>query len=327
VRRREFVAGLAGVAALPIAAYAQQRGRIAKVGYLDTLKVGDPESLRERKIFEQALSKAGWTEDQIVIDFRSAGGEDDRIRQVAAELIVDRPQVILVRGTQAAIILKAQTSNVPIVFTNVADPVGNGLVASLAHPGENITGFASVEFSLGGKWLGLLKQLSPDMRRVLLFYSADNPNWYGYLSSITSAAKTLFVEVSTAAVERPEQFASALEAFGRLIGGGVIAPPSALLAVHREQVAELAIKYQLPMIFPYRYYAASGGLLSYGSDGVDLYRRAASYVDRVLRGESTADLPVQMPTKLELIINLKTAKALGLTIPETLLATADEVIQ
>jgi putative tryptophan/tyrosine transport system substrate-binding protein len=327
MRRREFIAGL-GAAAWPVVVRAQQRDDVPKVGYLDTLEVDDPEGQRERETFAQALARAGWTADRIFIDFRSAGGEDARIRQVSTELLVDRPRVILVRGTQASIIVKAQTTNVPIVFTNVADPVGNGLVTSLSHPGENVTGFASVEFSLGGKWLGLLKQIAPDLKRVLFLYSRDNPNWHGYLSSITAAAQVVSVRVNATAVARPEDFASALETFSRLGGGGgVINAPSALLAVHRDQVAASAIQYRLPTIFPYRYYAVSGGLLSYGSDGIDLYRQAAAYVDRILRGERTTNLPVQMPTKLLLVANLKTAKALGLTIPETLLATADEVIQ
>jgi putative ABC transport system substrate-binding protein len=203
VKRREFIAWL-GAAAWPVVVRAQQQDQIPKVGYLDTLRVDDPEGRREREIFKQALANAGWTAGRILFDFRSAGGEDARIRQVAAELIGGRPQVILVRGTQASIILKGQTAGVPIVFTNVADPVGNGLVTSLSHPGDSVTGFASVEFSLGGKWLELLKQISPNMSRALFLYNSDNPNWRGYLSSITMAGKTLSVEIDATAVSRPE---------------------------------------------------------------------------------------------------------------------------
>jgi putative ABC transport system substrate-binding protein len=200
-------------------------------------------------------------------------------------------------------------------------------VASFAHPGGNVTGFASVEFSLGGKWLSVLKSIAPDVTRAMLLYSPDNPNWVGYRRAITAGSAALSVEVTASPVTTVDEIERAYESFARQPGGGVIAVPSAFLGGQRERLAALAIRHRLPAIYPYRYFAASGGLVSYGSDTVDLYRQAASYVDRILHGEKPSDLPVQAPTKFELVVNLKTAKALGLAIPETLLATADEVIQ
>jgi putative ABC transport system substrate-binding protein len=287
----------------------------------------DPEIRSEREAFEQALAKLGWSAGRVAIDFRYGGGDDARIRAAAAELVDRRPQVIVVRGTQTAIILKRQTSSIPIVFLNVADPVESGLVESFSHPGGNVTGFASVEFSLGGKWLSVLRGIAPNVTRAMLLYSPDNPNWVGYQRAITAGSAALSVDVTASPVTTAAEIERAYELFGRQPGGGVIIVPSAFLGGQRERIAALAVRHRLPAIYPYKYFASSGGLVSYGSDTVELYRQAASYVDRILKGEKPSDLPVQAPTKFELVINLKAAKALGLTIPETLLATADEVIQ
>jgi putative tryptophan/tyrosine transport system substrate-binding protein len=261
------------------------------------------------------------------IDYRAAGGDEARIRELAADIVSRRPRVIVARGTQASVILKRQTDRIPIVFHSVADPVENGLVASFSHPGGNATGFTSVEFSLGGKWLSILKSIAPNVTRVMLLYNPYNPNWTGYQHALLAAASTLSIDVTVSAVRTAAEIERAFATFGGQPGGAVITVPSPFINVTRERIALLAIRHRLPAIYAYRYFALSGGLISYGADDVDVVRQAASYVNRILRGEKPSDLPVQAPTKLELVINLNSARALGLTIPETLLATADEVIQ
>jgi putative ABC transport system substrate-binding protein len=323
MRRREFIAGL-GSAAWPLVARAQQ----PSIGVLMGRGEDDPEIGSEHKAFEQTLARFGWVVGRnIEVEYRTAGGDDARVRAFAQELVGKLPSVIVVYGTQASVVLKGQTGSIPIVFLNVADPVGSGLAASIPHPGGNFTGFTLLEFSLGGKWLSVLKEIAPHLTRVMFLYNPDNSNWMGYQHAIKEAAAALPVEVTAAAVSTVAGIASSLASFGREPGGGVIVVPSGFLTANREQVTALVIQHRLPTVYPYKYYAKSGGLISYGSDTVDLYRRAASYVDRILKGEKPGELPFQAPTKFELVINLKTAKALGLTIPETLLATADEVIQ
>jgi putative ABC transport system substrate-binding protein len=324
VKRRDFIAGLGSAAAWPVVVRAQQV--LPLVGVLKTRSEDDQEDSVERDAFEKGLAKFGWVAGRnVTIDYRAGAGDDGRIRALGAELVGKRPQVIVVRGTQASIIVKRLTASIPIVFLNVADPVESGLVASFPHPGGNATGFASVEFS--GKWFGVLKEIAPNVTRVMLLYSPENPNWIGYQRALMAVASTLSIDVTASAVTTADEIERAFQSFGLQPGGGVVTVPSGFLGVNRERIAALAMLHRLPAIFPYRYFTASGGLVSYGSDTVDLMRQAASYVDRILKGEAPSDLPVQAPTKFEFVINLKTAKSLGLTIPETLLATADEVIQ
>jgi putative ABC transport system substrate-binding protein len=235
--------------------------------------------------------------------------------------------VILVNGTQATAILQQKTRTIPIVFVNVADAVASGFVASMAHPAGNITGFTSVEYSLAGKWLNILKDIAPSTTRVMVLYYPGNANWTGYLPTIQSGARSLGVNLSATPVNTPKETAQRIEAFAAEPGGGMIVLPSGLTIANREEITALCLQRRLPAVYAYSFFASSGGLASYGSDTVDLYRRAAAYVDRILRGEKPGELPVQAPTKFELIINLKTAKAMGLTVPPTLRALADEVIE
>jgi putative ABC transport system substrate-binding protein len=327
MRRREFITLLGGATAWPLAARAQQQNQVKQIGWLGTDE-RDPLTQTIAQAFDQEMAKLGWTVGQnIRVDRRGAPGDDSRIRGYVAELVGKIPDIILVQGTQATAILKQQTSTIPIVFVNVADPVASGFVASFAHPGGNITGFTSVESSLAGKWLSILKDIAPGVSRAMVLYYPDNSNWVGYLRSIEAAAPPLGVNVSAARAVTSDEITRQMETFAREPGGGMIVLPSGLMAVNREVITSLAVRHRLPAIYPYGYYATSGGLASYGSNFVDLYRQAASYVDRILKGEKPADLPVQAPTKFELVVNIKTAKAIGLMIPEAFLLRADEVIE
>jgi putative ABC transport system substrate-binding protein len=246
---------------------------------------------------------------------------------LAAELVALSPDVIVANGTPMTDIVRRLTGTTPIVFINVADPVASGIIGSFAHPGGNVTGFTSVQASFAGKWLGLLKDMAPRITRVMFLYSIQNSNWNGYLRAIEAAAPGAGVAASGTAVASSEEISNAIETVARESNSGMIVQPTGLMSDQRETIITLANQHRLPAMYPYNYFAASGGLASYGSDAPDLYRRAAAYADRILRGEKPGDLPVQAPTKFELVINLKTAKALGLAVPPTLLATADEVIE
>jgi len=328
VGRRQFLAAVAGTFAAPFAAAAQPATRRRAVAFLAARGESDPESRIERQAFEEGLAKLGWTPGRNVdIDYRWNDGDDGRIRAQAAELVAKVPDVIVTYGTQSAVILKRLTGTIPIIFINVPDPVASGLAASFARPGGNVTGFTSVEFSLSGKWLGILKELAPQMTRVMFLYNRDNSNWSGYLGVMESAAATLAVQVAAVLVATAAQIPPALEAFAREPNGGLVVVPSGLMTVNRDTIAALAVRHRLPAIYPYRYYAVSGGLASYGSDSVDLHRRAASYVDRVLKGEKPGELPIQAPSKFEFVVNLKAAKAIDLAVPSSLQILADEVIE
>jgi putative tryptophan/tyrosine transport system substrate-binding protein len=328
MRRREFITLLGGAAtAWPRAARAQQPNQVKRIGWLGTDEK-DPLAQAIARTFDQEMARLGWSEGQnIRVDRRGASGDDKRIRGFVAELVGKVPDVILVQGTQATAILKQQTSTIPIVFVNVADPVASGFVASFAHPAGNITGFTSVEYSIAGKWISILKDIAPGVTRTMVLYYPDNSNWAGYLRSIEAAAPALSVNVNAAGAVTSDEIVRQIEAFARKPGGGMVVLPGGLMGVNREKIAALAVRHRMPAIYPYGYFATSGGLASYGSDTVGLYRRAASYVDRILKGEKSGDLPVQAPTKFEFVINLKTAKALGLEIPPNVLALADEVIE
>jgi putative ABC transport system substrate-binding protein len=329
MRRRQFIAGLGSAAAWPLAARAQQSERMRRIGVLQILAADDPQGVAETAAFLQGLAQLGWTDGgNVRIEYRHGLGNPDNVRKYAAELAALTPDVILSIGgaSQVGPLLQA-TRTVPIVFTYAADPVGAGLVDSLARPGGNATGFVSSEYSLSGKWLELLKQIAPSVTRVAVLRDSNIPTGPGQFGVIQALALSLRVEVNPVNVRDVGEIERAIATFARSANGGLIMTASPLTQVHRDLIVAVAAQQKLPAVYWQRNFVTAGGLISYGSSYLDHCRRAAAYVDRILRGEKPADLPVQTPNKYELVINLKTAKALGLTIPETLLATADEVIQ
>jgi ABC-type uncharacterized transport system substrate-binding protein len=329
MRRREFIAGLSGLAAWPLAARAQQPGGLRRVGVLMSQAADDPIAPSRITAFAQGLQALGWTAGSNVrIDYRWGANNADLFRRYAAELVALAPDVILANAGSIVGALQQASRTVPIVFVTTIDPVGSGFVASLARPGGNATGFTAYEFSIGGKWLELLKEIAPRVTRVAVIRDPSVPAGTGGFAAIQALAPSLGVELTPFGVHDADEIEHGITAFARGSNGGMITVgPASSLALHSERIIALAAKHRLPTIYSAGFFVARGGLISYGTDAVDQFRRAASYVDRILKGENPADLPVQAPTKFELIINLKTAKALGLTVPETLLATADEVIQ
>ena len=330
MRRREFIT-LFGVAALavPRAARAQQADRVRRVGVLMSRAAGDPEEQARFAGFLQGLQKLGWTDGRNVrIDYRWAAADADRSRTYAAELVALAPDVILASGSTSVAALLQTTRTVPIVFVNVIDPVGAGYVARLARPGGNATGFTAFEYSLSGKWLELLKEIAPNLTRIAILRDPALAAGIGQFAAIQAMApSSLGVELSPIDVRDGGEIERDVATLARESNGGLIVTGSSSAAVHRELTVMLAARHRLPAVYPFRYFVTSGGLISYGPDPIDVFRRAAGYVDRILKGEKAADLPVQAPTTYELAINLKTAKALGLTLPPSLLARADEVIE
>ena len=327
MRRREIVTLLGvGVAAWPFAALAQQSDRMRRIGFLTGAAEDSDSGMYEA--FRQGLQQLGWIDGRNVrIDARFGGADPVRIRKYAAELVAFSPDVILVAGSAATTLLLQETRTVPIVFTIVLDPVGSGFVESLAQPGGNASGFMQFEYSLSGKWLELLKQMAPNVTRAAILWDPTIPAGIGQFAVIQSVAPSLGVDVRPISMSNTSETERAIAAFASQPNGGLIVTASALAVTHRELINSLAAKHKLPVVANNRIYVTSGGLISYGVDFVDQHRRAAAYVDRILKGEKPVDLPVQAPTKYELVINLKTAKALGLTIPASLLASADEVIE
>jgi len=329
MKRREFIALLGGAAATwPLAARAQQRERVRRIGVLMNVAADDAEAPARVGAFSQGLAELGWTIGRNVrIDYRWYAGNADAARKYAAELDALAPDVVLASGTLGVTAIQQLTRPVPIVFTLVADPVGAGVVNSLARPGGNATGFMLFEYSLSGKWVELLKQIAPRMTRAAVLLDQTNPAGIAQFGAIQAVAPSLGVQVSPINVRNANEIESGIATFARTANGGLIVTGSAIATVHHHLITKLAAQYRLPAIYSNRLFAAGGALISYGPDRVDPYRRAASYVDRILKGEKPADLPVQAPTKYELVINLKTAKGMGLALPETLLALADEVIE
>jgi ABC-type uncharacterized transport system substrate-binding protein len=328
IGRRKFLATLGGAAAWPLAARAQQGERVRRIGVLMNQAADDPEGQARLIAFVQALQQFGWTDGRNVrIDTRWAAGDADRIRQYAAEFAAPAPDVILATGSFGVGPLLQATRAVPIVFVIVPDPVGAGFVDNLARPGGNATGFLQFEYALSGKWLELLKQVAPSVTRAAVIRDPAITAGIGQFGVIQSVAQSLGVEVSPVNVRDPGEIERAVAAFARTPNVGLIVTGSALATVHRRLIINLAARHKLPAAYVSRYFVTDGGLISYGADLVDQYRQAAGYVDRILKGEKPADLPVQAPTKYELVINLKTAKALGLQIPDKLIAIADEVIE
>jgi putative tryptophan/tyrosine transport system substrate-binding protein len=329
MRRREFITLLGGAAAAwPLAARAQQSERVRRIGVLMNLAADDLEAPARVTALAQGLQQFGWTDGRnLRIDYRWGTTDADRGRKSAAELVALGPDVILASATPAMEALQQATQTVPVVFVNVVDPVGAGFVDSLAQPGGNATGFTLYEYGISAKWLELLKEIAPGVKRAAVLRNAAEASGIGQYAVILAAAPALDVEVRPIGLKEPGQIERAITAFARASNGGLIVTGGTLAAFHRELIIALADRHRLPAVYPFRYYPTSGGLISYGPDTIDPFRRAAGYVDRILKGEKPADLPVQAPTKYQLVINLKTAKSLGLTVPPTLLATADEVIE
>ena len=327
MRRREFITLLGGATAWPIAARAQQPERMRRIGVLAPTAPDDAEAQTRFAALRQGLQRFGWIEGRnLQIDARWGAGDAGAIGSAATELAALAPDVIVASGSAAAAILQA-TRTVPIVFVSVPDPVGSGFVESLAQPGGNATGFIMFEYGLSAKWLELLKEIAPSVTRAAVLRDPAIVAGIGQFAVIQSAASSVGVDVSAINMHDGAEIERAVTAFARRPNGGLILTASALAAIHRDLVVSLAARYKLPAVYITRYFVAGGGLVSYGPDFVDQYRRAAEYVDRILKGEKPADLPVQAPTKYELVINLGTAKALGLDVPATLLARADEVIE
>ena len=330
MRRREFIILLGGAAvAWPLAARAQQADRMRRVGVLVSRIADDPEEQARLAAFVQGLQELGWTEGRNVrIDYRWAAGDADRSRTYAAELVALAPDVIVAAGSQSVAALEQTTRTVPIVFASVVDPVGAGYVTRLARPGGNATGFTAFEYSLSGKWLELLKEIAPNLTRIAILRDPALAAGIGQFAVIQAMAPPSFgVELSPIDVRDAGEIERDVAAFARGSNGGLIVTASSAASIHRELIIMLAARHRLPAVYPFRNYVTSGGLISYGPDPTDQFRRAAGYVDRILKGEKAADLPVQAPTKYELVINLKTAQALGLTVPPLLLARADAVIE
>jgi putative ABC transport system substrate-binding protein len=330
VKRREFIALLGGaaVSAWPFAAQAQQAERMRRIGVLTLYTEGDAEGQALFAVFRETLEKLGWaTGSNIMFDYRWGAGDSNRLPALAAELVSAKPDVIVVRGTPGTEALQQATRTIPIVFMEASDPVGTGFIESLARPGGNITGFSNFEFSIAEKWLELLKEIAPGVTRTLVTLLPGNGGNLGLLRAIEAAAPSLRVQVIPAAVSDASEIERAITAFAGEPNGGLLVLPSTPLRASRELIAALAVRLRLPAVYPDHTFITSGGLMSYGIEDTDNFRRSASYVDRILRGEKPADLPVQQPTKFKLVINLKTAKTIGLNVPPTLLVRADEVIE
>jgi putative ABC transport system substrate-binding protein len=328
VKRRQFITLVGGAAAWPIAARAQQAERVRRIGNLMNVAETDRESPARIAAFAEGLQQAGWIDGRNVrIDHRWAAGDAERYRRYAAELVALAPDVILATAGPSVVALQQATRTVPIVFVQLIDPVGAGLVASLARPGGNITGFTAFEYGMSAKWLELLKEIAPRVTRVAVVRDPGITAGIGQFAAIQVAAPSFGVELTPVDGRDAGEIERAVAAFAQGANGGLIVTASPAIAARRELIMTLAARHRLPAVYPFRYYVDGGGLIGYGSEWTDQYRRAAGYVDRILKGDKPADLPVQAPTKYELAINLKTANALGLEVPPTLLARADEVIE
>jgi putative ABC transport system substrate-binding protein len=326
MKRREFMLLAGAAVAQPIALGAQQPLR--RVGVLLNRAAGDPEAADSMGAFVQAIGELGWRiGDNLRIEYRYSAGNPEAFRKYASELVALAPDIILASSTLSVAAVRQSSRSIPIVFTSVSDPVGAGIVESIAKPGGNATGFMLAEYSVGGKWLDLLKQLAPEVKRVAVVRHSDNPAGIAQFGAIQSAAASLGVVATPIDVQDASEIDRSIAAFARSPNGGIIVTGSAIATIHRELIISLAARHRLPAVYTDRFAVASGGLISYGPDFVDQFRRAAGYVDRILRGAKPADLPVQAPTRYALAINLKAAKALGLSVPQALLASANEVIE
>jgi putative ABC transport system substrate-binding protein len=329
MKRRDFITLVGGAAvAWPIPAHAQQGDRVRRVGVLMGLAEDDPETKARVAKLRQELEKLGWLEGRnIRIDVRFGASSPDLFRVLAKELVASQPDVLLAHSTPVAAALQRETRTIPIVFVNVSDPIGEGFITSLARPGGNLTGVLHYEAGIIGKWLAMLKEIAPRTARVAFVTNPKTSGYDYFLGAAKTAAQLLAIELIPTHVANAADIERAIESFARVPNGGLMVPPDTTIITHRAVVIALAARHRLPAVYPFRLYVAAGGLMSYGTHQVEMFGQTASYVDRILRGANPAELPVQAPTKYETILNLKTAKALGLEIPATLLVRADEVIE
>jgi len=327
IGRREFVAGIGSAAAWPVVARAQQSDRVRRIGVLMPGDENDQLWKARYSAFTQGLASLGWTDGRNVrMDVRWDRGDINRIRVLAQELVGLQPEIIVTNGTPETAAFQRETRAIPIVFVNVSDPVASGIVPRLDHPGGNITGFATLEATLGGKWLELLSEIAPGLKRAAIMFNPDTATASLYLPSLEAAARSLKVERIITPVHSDEEIEATTTALGREPGGGLVVMPDEFMVAHRAPIISAAARNNVPAVYVDDF-ARDGGLLSYGPDRVDNFRRTASYVDRILRGAKPGDLPVQFPTKFEMVVNLKTATAIGLTVPQSILLRADEVIE
>jgi putative ABC transport system substrate-binding protein len=329
MKRRDFITLLGGAAAVwPLAARAQQGDRLRRIGLLMPRDESDPTMTTYLSAFTQVLADLSWTDGRnLRIDLRWGAEDINRIRALAQELVGLQPDIIVTSGGLATAALQRETRTIPIVFANVTDPVATNIVPRLDRPSGNVTGFATFVASLGGKWLGLLSEVAAGLKRASILFNPDLPAVSAYMPSLEMAARSLKVVATIAPVRNDVEIETAIIALGREPGGGLVVIPDIFTAAHRAPIILAAARNNVPAIYPLSYFVTDGGLLSYGVDRIDVWRRVASYVDRILRGTKPGDLPVQFPTRFEMAINVKTAKAIGLTVPDTLLALADEVIE
>jgi putative tryptophan/tyrosine transport system substrate-binding protein len=326
--RREFITLLGGAAAWPLAARAQQSERMRRIGVLMNFVEDDPEAKARLAAFRQGLERRGWSEGRNAhLDYRFTAISAERTQVLAKELVALEPDVILAHSTAIAAALQRETRAIPIVFTNVSDPIGLGFIVSLGRPGGNLTGVLHLEASIVGKWLAMLKEIAPSLTRAALMGNRNTTSFDYFVQFAQTVASSLAIELVPSHVETAADIERSIDMFARVPNGGLVLPPDSTTIAHRDLVIALAARHRLPAVYPLHGYVAAGGLMSYGTDQNDLFRLAASYVDRILRGDKPADLPVQAPTKFETAVNLKTAKALGLTVPPGLLVAADEVIE
>ncbi len=328
MRRRDFIGGIGATVVLGTPrAWGQQARQMRRIGVLVGLAENDPE-MKERLVgFRQGLEKLGWSEgDNVKIDYRFAPA-GAQAHLLARELVALQPDVIVAQSTPATAAVKPETSTIPIVFAGVADPIGSGFVASLSRPSGNLTGLLQYEEGITGKWLAMLKEIAPNLTRAALLANPRTTPFDYFLRSAKTLAPSLAIEVVPMPIENANDIERSIEGFAREPNGGLVLPPDTTTVIHRDLIIRLAARHRLPAVYAIRVFVAAGGLMFYGTDFVELYRQAASYVDRILRGAKAADLPVQLPTKFETVVNLKAAKALGLTVPQGLLVAADEVIE
>jgi putative ABC transport system substrate-binding protein len=328
LRRREFITLLGGAAAWPLVARAQQGDRVRRIGVLMGPDENDPVAKTSVSAFMQALAALGWTDGRNVrMELRWAGGDINRIRALAQELVGLQPDIIVTSNTPATVALQRETRTIPIVFAGVSDPVASGIVPRLDRPSGNITGFASNEATLGGKWLELLSEIAPGLNRAAIMFDPDTYPASTFMPSLEAAARSLRVAPIIAPVHSDAEIEAAISALGREPGGGLVVLVDTFMNAHRAPIILAAARNNIPAVYGYSFFVRDGGLLSYGDDSVDLFRRAATYVDRILRGAKPGDLPVQFPTKFEMVVNLKTARALGLAVPPSIMLRADEMIE
>jgi putative ABC transport system substrate-binding protein len=330
MRRREFIAGLAGAAAWPVVGLAQQRERPRRIGLLMPFDENEPVTKSRYSAFTQALADLGWTDGRNMrMELRWHGDNTNRLRALAQDLVGLQPDIIVTNGTLESVALKRETRTIPIVFVNVGDPVGSGIVARLDQPSGNITGFGILEATLGGKWLELLAEIAPGLKRAAIMFNPDTAaaTTSMYMRSVETAARSLKLMPIITPVHSDAEIEMAIIALGREPGGGLFFMPDGFMTAHREPIISAAARHNVPAVYPLSTFSRDGGLLSYGVDQIDTWRRAATYVDRILRGAKPAELPVQLPTKFEMVVNLKTAKSLGLMVPQSILLSANEVIE